>query len=106
MVEITYIEPSGAARKVQATPGATLMETARENDIEGIAGDCGGNCVCATCHIVLEADAYARLPAPESVEREMLDFYEGTAPTSRLGCQIKVTEALNGLTVRVKLLDA
>ena len=99
MPKITYIDSDGTARTVEAELGATVMETAINNDIPGILATCGGSCSCATCHVYVEASWFARLPPPALEESDMLDTAHDLQDTSRLSCQIKVTEALDGLTV-------
>ena len=99
MPKITYIDDDGTARTVEAEIGATVMEAAVKNDIPGILATCGGSCSCATCHVYVREDWYERLPAPELEELDMLDTAHDLRPTSRLSCQLPVTEGLDGLTV-------
>jgi ferredoxin, 2Fe-2S len=99
MVEITYKDTQGNARTVQAQLGSTVMETALREGIPGIEAECGGACACATCHVYVD-DAWTEVVGKaESMEEDMLDFAFEVRPNSRLSCQIKVTEALNGLVV-------
>lgn len=100
MAKITFIEHDGTAREVEATDGQTLMEVAVGALVPGIDGDCGGACACATCHVYVAPQWLATLPPPGDVERSMLELAEGTDQTSRLGCQIRVTSALDGMQVR------
>lgn len=82
--------------------GQTAMEGARDNGIPGIAADCGGACACSTCHVYVDLAWVDKLPAMEPMEADMLDFaYEPDPARSRLTCQIKITEALNGLIVQM-----
>ncbi|MGH6915929.1 MAG: ferredoxin family 2Fe-2S iron-sulfur cluster binding protein [Geminicoccales bacterium] len=97
---MTFIEPDGRRREVEATAGQTLLEIAHANDID-IEGACEGCMACATCHVIVEPDFYPRLAPPSEGEADMLDLAFGLAPTSRLGCQIVLTEALDGLVVRL-----
>jgi 2Fe-2S ferredoxin len=99
MPKITYIDQEGTARTVEADIGATVMETAINNDIPGILATCGGSCSCATCHVYLPEEWYEKLGEPGLDEADMLDTAHDLKPTSRLSCQIQVTEALEGLTV-------
>jgi ferredoxin, 2Fe-2S len=99
MPKITYIDQEGTARTVEADIGATVMETAINNDIPGILATCGGSCSCATCHVYLTEEWYEKLGEPGLDEADMLDTAHDLKPTSRLSCQIQVTEALEGLTV-------
>jgi 2Fe-2S ferredoxin len=102
MPTIHYIHPDGRRTSVQAKPGTSVMEAAIHNNVHGIEAECGGSCSCATCHVYVDPDFFARLPAADDMEAELL---EGVAaprePTSRLGCQIPMTTELDGLTVRI-----
>ena len=99
MPKITYIDDDGTARTVEAEIGMTVMETAVQNDIPGILATCGGSCSCATCHVYVREDWFERLPPPELEELDMLDTAHDVRPNSRLSCQLRVTEELDGLTV-------
>jgi len=101
MVKVTYIQPDGATRVVEADPGSTLMETAVDNDVAGIVAECGGGCSCATCHVYVDEEWASRLPAPEPHEDGMLDCVLDRHATSRLSCQIEIRAELDGLVVRV-----
>ncbi len=100
MAKITYVEFGGTEHVVEVPNGLTVMEGARDNGIPGIEADCGGACACSTCHVYVDPDWVERLPAKDSMEEDMLDFaYEPDSLRSRLTCQIKVTDALDGLKV-------
>ncbi len=99
MPTITYVDHDGNERPIEAKTGETVMETAVKNSIPGIDADCGGACACATCHVYVDEAFMDRVGQPEDMERSMLDFAENVQPTSRLSCQITVTEALDGLRV-------
>ncbi len=102
MVKITYIEHGGAkTHEIDVDVGLTVMEGARDNDVPGIEADCGGACACATCHVYVDPAWADKLPAREAAEDDMLDFAFERQETSRLSCQLKVTEALDGLVVRL-----
>ena len=101
MAKITYVEFSGQAHTVDVAPGLTLMEGAVKNGVPGIAADCGGACACSTCHVYVDADWSARIPAIEAMEEDMLDFAFEPKENSRLSCQITVTEAMDGLVLRL-----
>ena len=101
MPKITFIEHSGAEHVVDAKAGASVMETAVKNGVPGIDGDCGGACACATCHVYVDEAWVARAGARTATEQEMLEFADGVEPNSRLSCQIKMDDALDGLTVRL-----
>jgi len=100
MVNITFIDALGVARTVEAEPGSTVMETAIRHGVPGIEAECGGACACATCHVYVDEEWREKTGVPESMEEDMLDFAFEVRPNSRLSCQIRVTEALDGLTVR------
>lgn len=102
MAKITYIEFNGTSHEVEVPNGLTVMEGARDNGIPGIEADCGGACACSTCHVYVDPSWVDRLPAKEPMEADMLDFaYEPDPERSRLTCQIPVTDALDGLVVRM-----
>ena len=101
MVKITYIETDGPARTVEGEAGSTVMETAIRNNIPGIEAECGGACACATCHVYVDATWQEKTGTPSPMEEDMLDFAFDVRPNSRLSCQIKVREDLDGLIVTV-----
>ena len=87
---------------VEAAYGLTVMEGARDNGIPGIEADCGGACACSTCHVYVDDAWVEKLPAKDAMEEDMLDFaYEPDATKSRLTCQLKVSDALDGLRVQM-----
>jgi ferredoxin, 2Fe-2S len=100
MVKITFIDSDDTARTVEAEVGSTVMETAIKNGIPGIEAECGGACACATCHVYIDEGWRAKTGEASPMEEDMLDFGFDVRPTSRLSCQIKVTEDLDGLVVR------
>ena len=77
------------------------MDVAKRYAIPGIEGDCGGACACATCHVYVEGEWFGRLPPMEELERDMLDFAVEPRANSRLSCQIRIDESLDGLVVRI-----
>ena len=100
MPKITYIEHDGTVHTVEAELGSTVMETALKNDVSSIVAECGGGCTCATCHIYID-DAWTEIVGPPSADEETeLDAAFDVRPNSRLSCQIKVTDELDGLIVR------
>lgn len=101
MVKITYIESTGQSHTIEAKPGQSVMEGAVKHNIPGIDADCGGACACATCHVYVDEAWLAATGTALAMEESMLDFASDLRPTSRLSCQIKVTEALDGLIVRL-----
>ncbi len=101
MAKITYIEFDGAEHVVDVKSGLSVMEGAVKNNIPGIDADCGGACACATCHVYVDAEWVDKTGDKSAMEESMLDFAENVEPNSRLSCQIKVSDALEGLTVRM-----
>jgi 2Fe-2S ferredoxin len=100
LAKIIYIEHGGTRHDVTVPNGLSVMDGAKRFTIPGIDGDCGGACACATCHVYIEDDWFDRLPKMDRLERDMLDFAFDVAPNSRLACQIKINENLEGLVVR------
>jgi len=101
MAMITYVTRAGEAIRVEAETGISLMQLALSNNIPGIIGECGGVMSCATCHVHVDASWYVRLPPPKAGENDMLEFADDRNGLSRLGCQIKVRDDLDGLIVRI-----
>ena len=101
MPKITFIDSAGTARTIDAEVGQTVMETAIKNDVPGIEAECGGACACATCHVYIDDAWREKVGGPSPMEEDMLDFGYDVKPNSRLSCQIKVRDALDGLVVRV-----
>jgi ferredoxin, 2Fe-2S len=101
MTTITYIAFDGTRFEVDAQNGSTVMENAIRNSVPGIEAECGGACACATCHVYVDEAWAALVGEPEAMEEDMLDFAFDVQPTSRLSCQIKVRDELNGLVVKI-----
>ena len=101
MPKITYVDATGNERVVEAKNGMTVMETAIKHNIPGIDADCGGACACATCHVYIDPAWADKTGEAGSMEQSMLDFANDVEPTSRLSCQIKISDALDGLIVRL-----
>ena len=103
MPKITYIEFGGREHRVEVPLGISVMRGAVSNNIPGIDADCGGECACATCHVYVDEGWLAKIGTPElgSQEASMLSFAALAQPNSRLSCQITVSEALDGLIVRL-----
>ncbi len=100
MAKITFVEYNGTEHVVDVANGMTVMEGARDNNIPGIEADCGGACACSTCHVYVDSEWVEKVPAKDDMEEDMLDFaYAPDPATSRLTCQIKVTDSLDGLRV-------
>ena len=102
MPKIKYITFEGQEHVVDVPVGLTVMEGARDNNIPGIEGDCGGACACSTCHVYIDQAWLDKLPPIDEIEKDMLDFaHEPDEKSSRLTCQIQVTEDLDGLIVKM-----
>ncbi|MFT3722051.1 MAG: 2Fe-2S iron-sulfur cluster-binding protein [Hyphomonadaceae bacterium] len=99
MPKITYIDSSGNERTVEGKNGMTVMETAIKHNIPGIDADCGGACACATCHVYVDGAFTDKVGKPSAMEQSMLDFAENVKENSRLSCQIKIRDDLDGLKV-------
>lgn len=99
MALITFIDFEGTKRTVDAANGDSVMEAATSNDIPGIDADCGGACACATCHVYVGEEWVNVVGGPEDLEAEMLDVAEDVRENSRLSCQIKVSDEMDGLVV-------
>ncbi|MFW5654197.1 MAG: 2Fe-2S iron-sulfur cluster-binding protein [Roseicyclus sp.] len=102
MVLITFIQPDGTEKTIEAAAGQSLMVAATASGVDGIAAECGGSCMCATCHCLVEAGPAAALPVMEDAERDTLEFTaEEMRENSRLTCQVPASPDLDGLTLRV-----
>jgi 2Fe-2S ferredoxin len=99
MAKITFIDAAGTSRVVEGKTGMSVMETAIKNNVPGIDADCGGACACATCHVYVDAAWIEKVGRPSGMEQSMLDFAENVRDTSRLSCQIRIRDDLDGLTV-------
>jgi 2Fe-2S ferredoxin len=101
MAKITFIQHDGSEQSYDGKTGLSVMEVAVKNNVPGIDADCGGACACATCHVYVDVAWLAKTGDKTAMEESMLDFAEGVEPNSRLACQIKVSDALDGLVVRL-----
>jgi 2Fe-2S ferredoxin len=101
MPKVTYVQPDGQQRVIDAPAGTTVMEAAVDNDIAGIVAECGGACSCATCHVYVDPGWLDRLRPPDAQEDGMLDCVLERRANSRLSCQIVLREDLDGLLVQV-----
>ena len=101
MTKITFQTVDGTRYDLDASDGTTAMENAVRNDVPGIEAECGGACACATCHVYVDDAWTETVGTPEPMEEDMLDFAFDVRPSSRLSCQIKVRDELDGLVVRV-----
>ena len=100
MPRMVFIERDGTRREVEAPLGLSVLEIAHKNKID-IEGACEGSLACSTCHVVIDPEWYELLQPASDDEEDMLDLAFGLTATSRLGCQIIITEELDGLTVRL-----
>ena len=98
MPKMIFIERDGTRREVDAPLGASVLDVARRHDID-IEGACEGSLACSTCHVIVDPEWYETLQEASEDEEDMLDLAFGLTHTSRLGCQIIITEELDGLTV-------
>ena len=101
MAKVTYIQFDGTETQVEVRNGLSVMEWAIKNNIPGIDADCGGACACATCHVYVDEAWREATGEPSAMEESMLDFAEEVQPNSRLSCQIRISDALDGLVVRL-----
>jgi ferredoxin, 2Fe-2S len=97
---MTFVERNGKAREVEAPLGLSVLEVAHKHDVD-LEGACEGSLACSTCHVVIDPAWFERLTPPTEDEEDMLDLAFGLEETSRLGCQIVMTEELDGLVVRL-----
>jgi ferredoxin, 2Fe-2S len=102
MPKVIYVSANGDSREVDVPVGTTVMAAALRNGIDGIVAECGGVCMCSTCHVFVDEKFFDRLPPANDTEESVLEISaEERQPTSRLSCQIKMTEDLDGLVVRL-----
>lgn len=100
MAKITFITQSNEQLTLEAT-GGNIMELAVNNNVEGIEGECGGVCSCATCHVHVGQEFYTKTGTPSEIESDMLELDDNVTEYSRLGCQIQISEELDGMTLQV-----
>ena len=99
MVQITYVEHDGTEHVVDSQAGVSLMQAAIDNLVPGIDADCGGECSCATCHVMVSENWLEKVGSPGEMEESMLDLNPERQANSRLSCQVEVAEDLDGLKV-------
>lgn len=99
MPKVTFIAFNGQHHDVDASVGLSLMRAAVDHNVAGIDGDCGGQCACATCHVFIDPAWAGRTGARTQQENDMLNFAAELRDSSRLACQITITDALDGLVV-------
>ncbi len=101
MIKLTFVQADGTEIGTEAAPGLSLMQAAVNAGVEAIAAECGGACACGTCHCVLPQKWFDRTPAPQDDEVDMLEFVIEPQSTSRLSCQVVVTEEMHGMVINV-----
>ena len=102
MPVVHFVLPNGISRSIEVPQGMSVMQAALNHRVDGILAECGGNCMCATCHVYVDPAFLARIPGPAANEKFMVSIAaEGPAANSRLSCQIKMTEELDGIIVRL-----
>jgi 2Fe-2S ferredoxin len=101
MPSVTFVSHTGATTTLQAANGMSVMRAAVMNGVDGIDAECGGSCACATCHVIVDEAWASRLPAASEMEKDTMELLADPTPTSRLSCQLKLTEDLDGLVVHL-----
>jgi 2Fe-2S ferredoxin len=100
--KVIYVSATGESHEVEVSAGTTVMSAALKNGIDGIVAECGGVCMCSTCHVYVDEAFFKRIPPAQDTEEAVLEIAaEERQPTSRLSCQIKVTDEVDGLIVRL-----
>jgi 2Fe-2S ferredoxin len=101
MPRITFIQHDGPEHTLDIEVGQSVMQAAMSNSVPGIIADCGGSCSCATCHVYVDEGWRSRVPPPSASEKDMVECALHVQENSRLSCQIKVVDELDGLVVRI-----
>lgn len=101
MLKVLFVQPDGQQVQAEAVEGMTAMEAALRAGVVGIEAECGGACSCATCHVYVDEAWREAAGSPSGMEEDMLDFAYDVRPQSRLSCQIRMTDALDGLVLQV-----
>ncbi len=101
MPKLTFIQKDGSQQTIDVASGQSIMEAATAQLVPGIIGDCGGSCSCATCHVYVDPAWTDKLPPADELEVGMLDGVLDPEPTSRLACQLKVADEIDGIVLRV-----
>jgi 2Fe-2S ferredoxin len=101
MPTVVFVQPDGAEAAVEAKPGQSLMDAAVKSSVSGIVADCGGACACATCHVYVDEAWREQVGPRTAIEESMLEFADDVRESSRLSCQIKLDDTLDGLRVAV-----
>ena len=102
MPRVVFVQPSGESQTVDVAPGTSLMTAAVKHGVDGIIGECGGVCMCATCHVYVRQEFLGKLAPIQDTEEAVLEVTNAERlPNSRLSCQIRMTEELDGLTIEI-----
>jgi ferredoxin, 2Fe-2S len=101
MAQLIVTTREGETRAIEATSGRSVMENLRDNGFDEVVALCGGSCSCATCHVFVDEEDFGRLAAVSSAENDLLDSSEYRQANSRLSCQLKFSDALDGLRVTI-----
>lgn len=101
MPHVIFEHPDGSEQTLEIPNGWSLMEAARQQGLPGIVAECGGGAICGTCHVLLDPEVHARLPPADFTEQALLEIVPQAGPTSRLSCQIIISEELDGMRVRI-----
>ena len=100
MPKLVFIEKNGNRREVEVKKGVSVLEAAHSNGID-LEGACEGSLACSTCHVIVSKEWFDKLPPASEDEEDMLDLAFGLTPTSRLSCQVHMTDALDGMEVKL-----
>ncbi len=101
MPRINFVQPDGGQQTIDAAVGQSIMEAATANLVKGIVADCGGGCSCATCHVYIDPEWLAKLAPADDIEQSMLEGAIDPNERSRLSCQLRMSDALDGIVVHV-----
>lgn len=101
MGKISFIEHDQTEHVAEFEVGSSVMQIAVDNAIPGIDADCGGECACGTCHVIVSDEWFSKTGAPGDEEEQMLSMTPERAGTSRLGCQVVITDEMDGMTVHL-----
>jgi 2Fe-2S ferredoxin len=101
MPRITFVQPDGSRQVIEVASGSTGMDAARNNDVRGLRGECGGEALCSTCHCYVDEEWLPHLPPKDPREADLIDFVWEPRAASRLSCQLVITDALDGLVLHV-----
>ncbi len=101
MPTINFIDTNKTTTSIKVRNGTNVKDAALDNDVDGIYGDCGGSCTCATCHVYVDKNWFSKLPKADEYEQDMLEFAADATQQSRLSCQITMSDELDGITITI-----